>query len=712
MHLDDEVYRVLVRLGVAEQFAAVSRPSCGLQLIDRNHRVLAVFDRAADHGRHGHPQANMFDQPELEHLLRTNLKDQPTVSLRGNVEVTEVAQDGQERVRVDFTDRLSGEHESVLAHYVLGCDGANSVVRTAIGSTMEDLKFEQRWLVIDVHSTIELDQWEGAHQVCDPDRAATYMRVGQTRYRWEFRLLEGETAADFESIEALQPLIGPWVEGIACDQLELVRVAEYTFRALLADRWRDRNVFLLGDAAHLTPPFIGQGLCAGVRDAMNLSWKIAGVVSGDLPESVLDTYEAERKPHARELIQLAKLIGAAMTQGGRAGDLLRRVIAPRLHWIPGLRERLLDSETPPLHPSALVERRTRRKSLNGRLCPNAILPDHSRLDDASTGGFMLISTVPPSSQQRAILADRSVRVVQTTAGSQLHDWLSAGHAAAALVRPDYTVMRAGRDLCSPVPGRAALPGRLTTSPTEAPEVTAGLRVQPPPPPTPSAPCVSPNPGDFMSTTTTAPSGRSRLWDRQLAHYPDKGPRAAYLAITVLATVTLYYQLYVQGAVATQVIQHFGFTFTQFVYVSVVGALVGAFASLAAGLADRFGRANLVVGGLLVTALLVGFVMPAADSKTAYFVIFALVSLVEGMALVATPALIRDFCPRSGADPPWRSGPWDRFSAASCSLRSRAAHSTAIRPGSGSSTWQASSVSRSGCSHSSVCVSSRRRCVTS
>ena len=133
VHLDDEIYRVLARLGIAEQFAAVSRPTRGLQLIDRNHRVFAVFDRDGDHGRHGHPQANMFDQPELEHLLRTNLKDQTTVSLRGNVEVTDVAQDGQGRVRVDFTDRLTGEHESVLATYVLGCDGANSVVRTAIG---------------------------------------------------------------------------------------------------------------------------------------------------------------------------------------------------------------------------------------------------------------------------------------------------------------------------------------------------------------------------------------------------------------------------------------------------------------------------------------------------------------------------------------------------------------------------------------------------
>ena len=103
------------------------------------------------------------------------------------------------------------------------------------------------------------------------------------------------------------------------DQLELVRVAEYTFRAQLADHWRDRNVFLLGDAAHLTPPFIGQGMGAGLRDAMNLSWKIAGVLSGDLPESMLDTYEIERKPHAQAMIRLAKLVGVSMTKGGRAG---------------------------------------------------------------------------------------------------------------------------------------------------------------------------------------------------------------------------------------------------------------------------------------------------------------------------------------------------------------------------------------------------------
>ena len=453
VHLDDEIYRVLTRLGIAKQFAAVSRPTRGLQLVDRNHRVFALFDRAGDQGRHGHPRANMFDQPELEHLMRTNLKDQTTVRLRPNVEVTDVAQDGQGRVRVDFTDRITGEQESVLATYVLGCDGANSVVRTAIGSTMEDLKFEQRWLVIDVASTVELDQWDGVHQVCDPERAATYMRIGDTRYRWEFQLLPGETAADFDSIGALQSLIGPWLEGIPSNQLELVRVAEYTFRAQLADRWRDRNVFLLGDAAHLTPPFIGQGLCAGLRDAMNLSWKIAGVLSQDLPESALDTYEGERKPHARALIRLARLIGVCMTQGGRPGDLLRRAIAPRLHWVPGLRQRLLDSETPPLSLSQLVQR-PKRKSLEGRLCPNSVLTDDIRYDDVTPGGFVLVTCVPLSLRQGAMLTARGTHVLEVAPGSPLYTWLAQSKVAAALVRPDFTVQRASRDvaaLCEAAP---------------------------------------------------------------------------------------------------------------------------------------------------------------------------------------------------------------------------------------------------------------------
>jgi MFS family permease len=165
----------------------------------------------------------------------------------------------------------------------------------------------------------------------------------------------------------------------------------------------------------------------------------------------------------------------------------------------------------------------------------------------------------------------------------------------------------------------------------------------------------------MSTVARgrAGDGDGSIFNRQLAHYPDTARRTTYLAITVLATVVLYYQLYVQGSVATKIIDDFGFTFTEFVFVLVIGNAVGAFASLFAGLADRWGRANLVVGGLLLTGLLTAFALPAADTKAQYTVFFALVSIVEGMALVATPALIRDFSPqigRASAMAFWTMGP--------------------------------------------------------
>ncbi|MDZ7887672.1 MAG: bifunctional 3-(3-hydroxy-phenyl)propionate/3-hydroxycinnamic acid hydroxylase [Mycobacterium sp.] len=316
VHLDDEVYQILDRLGIAEKFAAISRPALGLQLVDEHHRVLARFRRGGS--RRGFPRANMFDQPDLERLLRDNLSRYPQIRLRGGVEVVDVTPGTPAHI-------VLADGEVISADYVLGCDGANSLVRKRIGAVMQDLRFDQRWLVVDIATDADLRQWDGVHQVCSAHRAATYMRIGETRYRWEFQLLAGESAADYASLDALRPFIAPWVpEGT---ELELVRVAEYTFRAQLADRWRRGNLFLLGDAAHLTPPFIGQGMGAGLRDAMNLAGKLAGVINGERDAAVLDTYERERQPHARMMIRLALAVGRAMTGGGRTGDLARRAVA-------------------------------------------------------------------------------------------------------------------------------------------------------------------------------------------------------------------------------------------------------------------------------------------------------------------------------------------------------------------------------------------------
>ncbi|MDR3654843.1 MAG: bifunctional 3-(3-hydroxy-phenyl)propionate/3-hydroxycinnamic acid hydroxylase [Mycobacterium sp.] len=446
VHLDDEVYRILERLGIGAEFAEISRPGLGLRLLDPDLRELVEFRRDPERSRHGHPQSNMFDQPEFEALLRANLKHHTKATLRGDAEVTDLTDLGGGRTRISFTDRADNSEHTVDCDYLLGCDGANSMVRKHIGATMRDFRFEQGWLVIDVDSTVDLKQWGGVHQLCDPRRAGTFMQIGDSRYRWEFRLLPGESADNFATLAALRPLIAPWLRSSTDDDLRIIRVAEYTFRAQLADRWRRGNVFLLGDAAHLTPPFIGQGLCAGLRDAMNLSWKLAGVINGSLSADLLDTYQAERKPHARKMITLALVIGHSMTAGGRIGNALRSVVAPRARLIPGLAARVLDSRTPPLSSSALVRRSTGLKQLAGSLCPNAATATGERLDNIIGTGFAIITSVPPTAQQRNLIEQRSAVVHYAGPGTELAEWLNRSRAQAAIVRPDFTVMRAGRDL--------------------------------------------------------------------------------------------------------------------------------------------------------------------------------------------------------------------------------------------------------------------------
>ncbi|MBW0014498.1 bifunctional 3-(3-hydroxy-phenyl)propionate/3-hydroxycinnamic acid hydroxylase [Mycobacterium sp.] len=442
VHIDDEVRRIIARLGIDDQFAAISRPARGLQLRDPNMNVLSQFRREELETANGYPQANMFDQPELEALLRSNLKHYPHAVFRGDSEVTDIVQLNANRVRVTYADRETGTGHRVETSYLLGCDGANSLVRSAIGATMGDMGFEQRWLVVDVTTDAELNQWDGVHQVCDPHRAGTFMRVGPSRYRWEFRLLADETVDDFGTIATLYSLIRPWVQGVSPECMELVRVAEYTFRAKVADHWRRDNVFLLGDAAHLTPPFIGQGLCAGLRDAMNLGWKLAAVVNGWLPESVLDSYEDERKPHATYMIRFALAMGLTMTAGGEVGNHLRRMLVPRLHLIPGVRDKVTDSKTPALRRSALVLKRGRRRGLAGRLCPNPVLAEGKRFDEVVGTRFAVVTSGSLSTQQRDELGRRGAVVVAAEPGSELARWLRRGHAIAAVVRPDGTVMYA------------------------------------------------------------------------------------------------------------------------------------------------------------------------------------------------------------------------------------------------------------------------------
>lgn len=482
VHLDDEVYRILGRVGLADEFAAISRPSLGLRLVTRDLAALAEFQRTDTTGPHGYPTASMYDQPALEQILRTAVERRSDlIDLVSGVEVESIVQH-HDRVSVIAADRQTGAHIAFSGSYLLGCDGAGGRTRASIRSSWKDMGFTQRWLVIDIDCAQELPYWEGVYQVCDSRRAATYMRVGSTRYRWEFQLHDGECAADFPDLVALGPLLAPWLKDISLDELTLVRCAEYTFRARIAERWRDRRIFLLGDAAHLTPPFIGQGLGSGLRDAANLSWKLAAVLNAGASTETLDSYQAERAPHAASLIRRAIAVGVAMTGGGRGGDAARSALAPLVGRLGPAVSRLTDSTTPRLSSSYYVRTRVRpmaiartagrvHRVLPGSLAPNAVVSSSGKRLDDYLGSFVLIAAGSVAKEIRYEVARRGARVVEVDVQSLLGRWLTDGGARAAVVRPDATVLVAGASaskvytmIPAMIPAKAPGDDLVTTAP--------------------------------------------------------------------------------------------------------------------------------------------------------------------------------------------------------------------------------------------------------
>jgi len=448
VHVDDEVFRILQQLGVGDAFRTVSQPGLGLRLVDSRHRVLAQFDRVSL-DEHLFPQANMFDLPDLERLMRHNLDSYPRVTLLSGVELAAVHQ-GADQVVVTVTDE-DGRTREITSQFLLGCDGATSVVRHAMGSSLVQLGFEQRWLVLDIRCPVEFNDWDGVHQVCDTHRAGTFMRIGRDRYRWEFQLLDGEGPDEFRDLAAMRKLIDPWASSLDDADLEVIRCVEYTFRAEVTDRWRRERIMILGDAAHLTPPFIGQGLGAGLRDAMNLAWKVAAVVDG-ADDALLDTYELERKPHATGLVNTAKMVGVAMTGGGRVADALRHLVLPRARLVPGLGSAVVGSATPALRPGPLVTRKSAGR-LRGSLLPVCELTSDEGVStiDAQLGvGWGLVVNRPIREDDRALADSLDAGLVSIDRGSsgrgcaELRRRFDHHKVEVVLVRPDRVVLAAGR----------------------------------------------------------------------------------------------------------------------------------------------------------------------------------------------------------------------------------------------------------------------------
>jgi 3-(3-hydroxy-phenyl)propionate hydroxylase len=289
--------------------------------------------------------------------------------------------------------------------------------------------------VVDARARFAAPVWPGVHQVADPHRAATFLPLPGGRYRWEFRVRPGETAEQLAEPGRLAALLAPF--GAADVRVE--RAAGYTYRAQVADRWRDRRVLLAGDAAHLTPPFIGQGLGLGLRDVHQLAWKLAAVLDG-ADDALLDTHQAERAPHARTLVRVALLLGRLMTGGGRAAAAVRTALLAGARRVPAVAALAVSARTPPLRRGPLVDRRGR----SGRRLAGALVPQPAvrvagrecRLDDVLGPGAAEV-VAPPGGGPAVRRLPGGEWVAVEDPGGVLRGWL--GGARGVVVRPDRVV---------------------------------------------------------------------------------------------------------------------------------------------------------------------------------------------------------------------------------------------------------------------------------
>ncbi|MDN3028343.1 bifunctional 3-(3-hydroxy-phenyl)propionate/3-hydroxycinnamic acid hydroxylase [Streptomyces sp. S.PB5] len=391
--LDDESLRTLQSAGLDEAVYRIIVPGTGTRYFGVGGRPL-VHARGTGGQRYGHPFKNPFAQPDLERVLREQLNLLPTVEVRFGTRLTALSR-RPDRVRVSLSaDGEDQRAEELDVSYVLGCDGGRSTVRELLSIPMRGRSFPDVWLVVDTLQDTH-DQRYGMHHG-EPGRPVVIVPGRDGRCRYEFRLRPGECEAGGPPpFELVRRLLRPYRE-IAPEQVE--RAVAYSFHALLADRLRDWRCFLLGDAAHMMPPFAGQGLNSGLRDAANLCWKIGDVLAGRAGDALLDSYDTERRPHARAVIDLSVRLGRIVMTTSRSRALVRDMLVRAAMCTPPGRRYLTEMRYRPdtrVCSGAVVRLDGPEQSLVGTQLPQPRVlrgPHHqvTRLDDVLGQGWSLL----------------------------------------------------------------------------------------------------------------------------------------------------------------------------------------------------------------------------------------------------------------------------------------------------------------------------------
>jgi 3-(3-hydroxy-phenyl)propionate hydroxylase len=393
--IDDESLRTMQAIGLTEEVMRDVAADYGSHYFDRHNRCFLRVEPTTR--EYGFPRRNAFTQPALEQTLLEGTRRFPNVTLCFCCTVESFT---ETKAGVLLSAKhADGSEAEFNARYVVGCDGARSTLRKQIGATMVGDTYPQRWLIIDLASTQE--RLRQTRVVCDPERPFLTLPGPHGIRRYEFMLHDDEDeahATDPEFVRGLLLAHGPDAGS------PVVRRQVYTFHALIADRWNAGRIFLAGDAAHLSPPFAGQGMNSGIRDAFNLGWKLAVVVQGAFGSKLLDTYFEERAPHAAALIQLAVRMGQIMMPRSRVHAWLTQTAFRLMRFAPALQSYFAQMK---YKPKPYYRRGFRvggdQVQLAGRMIAQPTVETLDRvlapLDQLLGGGFSLVAFGPEAEQR-------------------------------------------------------------------------------------------------------------------------------------------------------------------------------------------------------------------------------------------------------------------------------------------------------------------------
>ncbi|MFE9750540.1 bifunctional 3-(3-hydroxy-phenyl)propionate/3-hydroxycinnamic acid hydroxylase [Saccharothrix saharensis] len=341
---DDEALRIYQQAGLLDEVAKDMHAPRRAEYVNAKGRAFATIALdEVDFGLGSGP-LHFFDQPRLEAALRAGLDRFPHVTLRTGVELMRLTQDDEAATAV-LRDLGTDEETPVRAKYVLGCDGARSTTRVAAGIALTGTSYAEPWLAVSGDVAPGAVRVPDTTFVCDWRRPAFVSPGAFDTYRLEFMLRSDEDPAAMVEPATVARLVAPYVDP---DRFTVTRAVVYTFHHLVAERWRDRRVFLLGDAAHQMPPFLGQGLCSGLRDAANLTWKLALVLGPGGHDALLDTYEAERRPHTEAMARTSVRLGRVFLVRNRVAAFARDVVLRAVQTVPRVRRLVRHFEFKPL----------------------------------------------------------------------------------------------------------------------------------------------------------------------------------------------------------------------------------------------------------------------------------------------------------------------------------------------------------------------------